>query len=55
VAGLRKLSDQYLHKNQQDYLLMMELILHALVEFNLISRDPLENGISFKDPLSDIF
>jgi magnesium chelatase subunit I len=55
VAGLKKLADKYGNKENDQQDILMELIIHALVEFNLLSRDPLENGISFKDPLSDVF
>jgi magnesium chelatase subunit I len=55
VAGLKKLAEKYAGSEKENTLIFMELIIHALVEFNLLSRDPLENGISFKDPLSDVF
>ena len=55
VAGLKKLADKYGNKENDQQDILMELIIHALVEFNLLSRDPLENGLSFKDPLSDVF
>ena len=55
VAGLKKLAEKYAGTEKENTLILMELIIHALAEFNLLSRDPLENGISFKDPLSDVF
>ena len=55
VAGLKKLAEKYAGAENENSHLLMELIIHALVEFNLLSRDPMENGISFKDPLSDVF
>ena len=55
VAGLKKLAEKYAGSEKENTLILMELIIHALAEFNLLSRDPLENGISFKDPLSDVF
>ncbi len=55
VAGLKKLAEKYAGTEKENTLILMELIIHALVEFNMLSRDPLENGISFKDPLSDVF
>ena len=55
VAGLKKLAEKYAGSEKENILILMELIIHALVEFNMLSRDPLENGISFKDPLSDVF
>ena len=55
VAGLKKLAEKYAGSEKENTLILMELIIHALVEFNMLSRDPLENGISFKDPLSDVF
>jgi hypothetical protein len=55
VAGLKKLAEKYTGSEKENTIIFMELIIHALVEFNLLSRDPLENGISFKDPLSDVF
>jgi magnesium chelatase subunit I len=55
VAGLKKLAEKYAGSEKENTLIFMELIIHALVEFNLLSRDPLDNGISFKDPLSDVF
>jgi magnesium chelatase subunit I len=55
VAGLKKLAEKYAGSEKENTLIFMELIIHALAEFNLLSRDPLDNGISFKDPLSDVF
>jgi magnesium chelatase subunit I len=55
VAGLKKLVEKYVGAENENILFYMELIIHALVEFNLLSREPLENGLSFKDPLSDVF
>lgn len=55
VAGLKKLAEKYAGAENENSHIFMELIIHALVEFNLLSRDPMENGISFKDPLSDVF
>jgi magnesium chelatase subunit I len=55
VAGLKKLAEKYAGTEKENTLILMELIIHALAEFNLLSRDPLDNGISFKDPLSDVF
>ena len=55
VAGLKKLANKYSVEDSNDQDILMELIIHALVEFNLLTRDPIENGLSFKDPLSDVF
>ncbi|MFN5790195.1 MAG: magnesium chelatase [Bacteroidota bacterium] len=55
VAGLKKLAEKYAGTEKENTLILMELIIHALAEFNLLSRDPLDNGISFKDQLSDVF
>jgi len=56
VAGLGKIVDSVLSSKEAPYKwLFMELVVHALAECNLLSRESIEIGIFFKDPLSDIF
>ena len=33
----------------------MELVLHGLAAFNILSKDYLESRLSFSDPLADMF
>lgn len=54
VAGLRTLAESYLNEDNEIYLLM-ELILHGLSEFNVISKDYIENGMAFNDPFTDMW
>ena len=34
---------------------MMELVLHGLAQYNVVGRNYIDNKLSFKDPISDIF
>lgn len=56
VAGLKELVAG-LHGNQDEaiQLVLMELALHGLAEFSVISRNAITKGLLFKDLLSSMF
>ncbi|MEM6965597.1 MAG: magnesium chelatase [Bacteroidota bacterium] len=54
VAGLRKLvQDKKVPKD--DIYTYMELVLHGLASFNVLSKDYLESNTTFSDPLASMF
>jgi len=54
VAGLRKLvKDKNIEA--QDQLFFMELVLHSLSEFQVVSKNFVQSKISFSDPLATMF
>jgi len=54
VAGLRKLvKDKNI--NVADQLFFMELVLHSLSEFQVVSKNFVQAKISFNDPLANMF
>lgn len=56
VPGLEKLVKQQFKKLDEDtYLFLMELTLHALAEYSLISKNYIEKGFEFKDMLNTLF
>ncbi len=56
VPGLEKLVKQQFKKHDDDTILfMMELTLHALAEYSLISKNYIEKGFEFKDMLNTLF
>lgn len=56
VAGLNKLVKSKMpNLNDKELLIYMELVLHGLSEFNVISKEILERSLSFKDVLADMF
>jgi magnesium chelatase subunit I len=54
VSGLKKLASQYC-KNEEDLYLYMEMILHGLAELDVLSKNLIEDSISFHDPLTEMF
>jgi magnesium chelatase subunit I len=54
VTGLRKIAQMAEIDASEEYT-YMELVLHALSEFSIISKDMLDNSQSFSDPLADMF
>lgn len=42
-------------KNKKESILLMEMVLHGLAEMNIISREMLDDKISFNDALADMF
>ncbi len=42
-------------KNKNESILLMEMVLHGLAEMNIISREMLDDKISFNDALADMF
>jgi magnesium chelatase subunit I len=56
VPGLEKLVKQQFKKiSEEEMLFMMELTLHALAEYSLISKNYIEKGFEFKDMLNTLF
>ncbi len=53
VEGLERFVTQFGSIPTQERLLYMELVLHALAEFDMISKDFLNAEFNFRDPLSD--
>lgn len=54
VAGLRKFVEQFGLPKEDTYT-YMELVLHGLAAFNILSKDYLESRLSFADPLANMF
>ena len=52
VAGLRKLVDKTLGLSGDEAYPYMELALHGLSEFNVVNKEILEAGLSFRDLLA---
>ena len=56
VVGLRKFVDEHLDKvTKKESYTYMELVLHGLAEFNVVSKDVLVDKLSFRDVLADMF
>ncbi|MGA0232835.1 MAG: magnesium chelatase [Saprospiraceae bacterium] len=54
VPGLRKIVEsRNIDKKYQP--LFMEFLLHGLTEFEVISKEYMDNYLSFRDPLADMF
>ena len=54
VAGLKKFVEQF-GLPKEDLHTYMELVLHGLAAFNILSKDYLESRMSFTDPLASMF
>jgi magnesium chelatase subunit I len=54
VAGLRKLVEADLGLQGDDAYIYMELVLHGLAEFEVLSKDLLDGSQSFRDLLADM-
>ncbi len=54
VAGLKKFVEQF-GLPKEDLYTYMELVLHGLAAFNILSKDYLESRMSFTDPLASMF
>jgi magnesium chelatase subunit I len=54
VAGLKKFVEQFGLPKEEIYT-YMELVLHGLAAFNILSKDYLESRMSFTDPLASMF
>lgn len=52
VAGLRKLTEKTLGISGDEAYPYMELLLHGLAEFNVVNKEILEAGLSFRDLLA---
>lgn len=57
VAGLRKFVTGHLDKklSEADTYLMMELVLQGLAEMEVLNKESMENSLSFRDILADMF
>ncbi len=56
VPGLKQLVDEKFKKESEDYrLFLMELALHGLAEYSMLSKHSLERGLQFKDLISSMF
>lgn len=53
VAGLKKVVEQFIQKDNQ-LLTFMELMLNGLSTFNVINKDMLESGITYRDLLANM-
>jgi len=54
VAGLKKIVESK-KVPKEDLYTYMELVLHGLAGFNVLSKDYLESRLSFSDPLANMF
>lgn len=54
VAGLKKFVETTIQPEEEDLYLYMEMVLNGLSTFNIISKDVLESGYSYKDLLADM-
>lgn len=54
VAGLKKFVEQF-GLPKEDLHTYMELVLHGLAAFSILSKDYLESRMSFADPLANMF
>ena len=57
VAGLRKFVTGHLEREltEAETYLYMELVLHGLAETEVLSKETMENSLSFRDILADMF
>ena len=57
VAGLRKFVAGTVERDlgESETYLLMELVLHGLAETEILNKESMENGLSFRDILSDMF
>ncbi len=56
IPGLKELVDTKYKKKSESYrLFLMELALHGLAEYSLLSKHSLEKGMQFKDLISSMF
>ncbi len=57
VAGLRKFVTGTIERDltEQERYLYMELVLHGLAETEVLNKESIQNGLSFRDILSDMF
>jgi len=54
VAGLRKLVEQVMKIQGAEVYTYMELVLHGLTTFNILSKETLESSFSFRDVLANM-
>lgn len=54
VAGLRKLVESSLNITGNEAYVYMELVLHAMAEFNILNKEILESSLTFRDLLANM-
>jgi magnesium chelatase subunit I len=54
VAGLRKLVENSLNITGNEAYVYMELVLHAMAEFNILNKEILESSLTFRDLLANM-
>lgn len=54
VAGLRKLVENSLNITGKEAYVYMELVLHAMAEFNILNKEILESSLTFRDLLANM-
>ncbi len=54
VAGLRKLVESSLNIKGEEAYVYMELVLHAMAEFNILNKEILESSLTFRDLLANM-
>lgn len=56
VAGLRKFVEKEKEAfDEEDLFLYMELVIHAMSEFDVLSKEVMDNNISFRDLLANMW
>ncbi|CAE7241748.1 unnamed protein product [Symbiodinium microadriaticum] len=56
IPGLKELVNSKFKKESEEYrLFLMELALHGLAEYSMLSKHTLERGLQFKDLISSMF
>ena len=56
IPGLKALAKKYNPKvEQKELLLLMEFVLHGLSEYSMISKNVMEDGLSFSDLFNSVF
>lgn len=55
IDGLKAIVDRYVPDAGDDRLVYMELVLHGLAEYSLLSKNVLEGSISFSDLMGNLF
>ena len=54
MAGLRKFAEKYTQTSGAESYVYMELVLHGLVEFDVLNKDVMQSSMSFRDLLANM-
>lgn len=54
VAGLRKFTEKHTKTTGDESYVYMELVLHGLVEFDILNKDVMQSSMSFRDLLANM-